>query len=69
MTQRFVKGREEVEDDTKTGRSFTTKTDENITRVNQLVRSDRRLTVRMISEDLSLNRESVRTILVNDLGM
>ena len=41
----------------------------NITRVNQLVRSDRRLTVRMISEDLSLNKESVQTILLNDLGM
>ena len=31
--------------------------------------SDRRLTIRMISDELSLNRESMRTILLHDLGM
>ena len=67
--KRFEKGREEVENDPKTERPFTTRTYENITRVKQLVRSDRRLTVRMISDELSLNRESVRTILLHDLGM
>lgn len=67
--KRFKSGREEVEDDPKSGRPSTTKTAENIDRVNQLVRSDRRLTVRMIAEELSLNRESVRTILVQELGM
>ena len=41
---RFVKGREEMEDDPKTGRPSTTRTDENITRVNQLVQNERRLT-------------------------
>ena len=54
----FVKSREGVENGPKTGRRSTTRTDENITRVNQLVRSDRRLTVQMISEELSLNTES-----------
>ena len=67
--KRFEKGREDVEDYPKTGRPSTTRTDGNITRVNQLVRSDRRLTVRIISDELSLNRESVRTILLHDLGM
>ena len=38
-------------DDPKTGRLST---DENITRVKQLVGSDRRLIVRMISDELSL---------------
>ena len=61
--KRFEKGREEVKDDSKTGRPSTTRTDENITRVKLRVRSDCRLTVRMISDELSLNRESVRTIL------
>ena len=65
----FEKGREEVEDDPKTGRPSTTRTDKNIIRVKQLVRSDRRLTVRMISDELSLNREPVRTILLHNLGM
>ena len=37
--------------------------------MKQLVQSDRKLTVRMISDELSLNRESVWTILLHDLGM
>uniref|UniRef100_A0A672Z370 Uncharacterized protein n=1 Tax=Sphaeramia orbicularis TaxID=375764 RepID=A0A672Z370_9TELE len=52
--KRFKRGREEVNDDPKG---------------KQLVRSDRRLTVRMMVEQLSLNRESVGTILVEELGM
>ena len=34
-----------------------------------LVQSDRRLTVQMISDKLSLNRKSVQKILLHDLGM
>ena len=67
--KRFKSGREEVENDLKSERPSTTKTHENIMRVKQLVRSDRRLTVRMIADELGLNRESVRTILLHDLGM
>ena len=67
--KRFEKGREEMEDYLKTGRPSTTRTDENITRVKQLVRSDYRLTVGMISDELSLSRELVRTILLHDLGV
>ena len=63
----FEKGHEEVEDDPKTGQPSTMRTDENITRVKQLVRSDHRSTVQMISNELSLNRESV--CMLHDLGM
>ena len=45
------------------------KTDGNITRVKQLVQSDHKLTERMISDKLSLNRESVQTILLHDMEM
>ena len=38
--KRFEKGHEEVEDDPKTGRPSTMRTDENITTVKQLVQSD-----------------------------
>ena len=65
----FQKGCEEVEDDPKTGQPSTMRTDENITRVKQLVQSDHRLTVEMISDELSLNRESVQMIFLPDLGM
>ena len=65
----FEKDHEEVEDDPKMRQPSTTRSDENITRVNQLVWSDHRLTVQMISNQLSLNRESVQTILLYDLEM
>ena len=65
----FEKGCKKVEDDPKTGQFSTARTDENITRVKQLVQRDCRLTVQMISDKLSLNRESVQTILLHDLGM
>ncbi|XP_029980215.1 protein GVQW3-like [Sphaeramia orbicularis] len=65
----FKRGREEVDDDPKSGRPSMTKTDENSERVKKLVRSDRRLTVRMMAEQLSLNRESLHTILKEELGM
>ena len=67
--KRFTSGRDDVEDDPKPGRPTTSRNDENIQKVNELVRSDRRMTVRMLAEELGLGRESVRTILTEDLGM
>ena len=65
----FEKGCKEVEDDPKMGQPSTMRTDENITRVKQLVQSDHRLIMQMTLEELNLNRESVQTILLHDLGM
>ncbi|GFW49647.1 uncharacterized protein TNCV_2844271 [Trichonephila clavipes] len=42
---------------------------ENVVRVRDLVRSDRRLTVRMIGEELNLNHTTVHQILTNELKM
>ena len=39
--RRFKEGREEVQDDHRTGRPSTSRTDENVERVRQKVRSDR----------------------------
>jgi len=44
------------------------KTDENVTKVRDLVRSGRRLTVRMISSALNLNSQTVHEILTFELG-
>jgi len=46
--RRFKEGREEVEDDHRSGRPSISRTEENVQRVREKVRSDRRLTVRMI---------------------
>jgi hypothetical protein len=47
----------------------TQRTDANVDRVRTLVRSDRRLGVRVIAEELNMNRETVRPIVKEDLGM
>ena len=67
--KRFASGRTDLEDDPKSGRPTTSRNEENIQKVKKLVRSDLRLTVRMLAEELGLRRESVRLILTEDLGM
>ena len=64
--KRFREGREDVEDDPKSGRPTTSRT---IERVREKVHSDRCLTVRMIADDLSMNSERVWRIITEDLGM
>ena len=67
--RRFKGGRKEVEDDHRSGRPSASRTDENVERVRQKLRSDRRLTVRMIADELGMNSERVWRIITEDLGM
>ena len=67
--KRFREGREDVEDDPKSGRPTTSRTNENVECVREKVRSDRHLTVRMIADELSMNSERVWRIITEDLGM
>ena len=62
-------GRLSVEDDVKPGRPCSVKTDVNIEKVRELVRTDRRLTIRMMADQLGIDKELVRSILVDNLGM
>ena len=64
--KRFVKGRE---DDLKSGRPCTSTTDTNIKKVQQLVCSDRHLTICVIANEVGMDKEMVHTILVDTLGM
>ena len=66
---RFKKGRQEMEDDRKSGRPSTSRTDEKVERVRQKVPSDRRLAVRMIADELGMNSGRVWRIIAEDLGM
>jgi len=52
--ERFHNGFESVEDEERSGRPSTSKTQENVERVREMIRSNRRLTIREISEDLSI---------------
>jgi len=64
-----LEGHEQVEDEPCTGRAPTSKTDDNVDIMRSLVRSEHRLTLRMISSDLNLNRFTVHQILTQDLDM
>jgi len=65
----FLEGREQAEDEPRAGRPSTSKADDNVERVRSLVRSDCRLTLRMISTELNLNRFTIHQILTKDLDM
>ena len=58
-----------MEDDHTSGRPSTSRTDENVERVKQKVRSNCHLTVRMIADELGMNSERVWRIISEDLGM
>jgi len=65
----FSEGRTIGEDEQRSGRPSATRTSDNTARVTELVRSDRRLTVKMIADEVNVNREAVRPILIEELGM
>ena len=58
----FLEGQEQMKDEPLAGRPSTSKTDDNVERVRSLVMSDRRLPLRTISSELSLNRFTVHQI-------
>ncbi|VVC30289.1 Winged helix-turn-helix DNA-binding domain [Cinara cedri] len=65
----FKNDRESVGDEPRSGRPVEARTDNNVQRVRTLVHQDRRLTVRMLADELNLKRETVRKILTDDLSM
>ena len=65
----FSEGRESVTDEESSGRSATSRTEEKIAKVHQIVRENRRLTVRSIAEQVNTDRETVRKILTEDVDM
>jgi len=67
--ERFRNGCESAEDEEGSGRPSTSKTQENVERVREMVRSNMRLTIREISEDLNISYGSVQNILSADLNM
>ena len=67
--RRFKEGRELVEDDHRSGRPSTSTDDFHVNQVNELVRSNRRLTVREMADDCDISFGSCQTILSEHLGM
>ena len=65
--ERLRNGCELVEDEERSGHPSTSKTQENVERVSKIIRSNRRLTIREISEDLNISYGSIQNILTTDL--
>jgi len=65
----FSKGKGSVTDEERSGRPATSRTEENIAKVRQIVCENRWLTVRSIEEQMNIDRETVRKILTEDLDM
>jgi hypothetical protein len=60
--QRRLKEGRDVQDNTRSGQPKTRRTDANVDRVRTLMQSDRRLGVRLIAEELNMNRETDRLL-------
>ncbi|KAL4083495.1 hypothetical protein QTP88_028811 [Uroleucon formosanum] len=67
--KRFKNGQESLEDEERSGRPSTSKNDETIEKVKNLVRSDRRLRIQDMANALGISYGSVQNILKDDLGM
>jgi len=65
--KRFLNGRESLEDDEHTGRPISIRKPETIEKVRDFVVSDRNASLKMMKEALNINRETIRTILHEDL--
>jgi len=57
--ERFSEGRESVTDE-RSGQPATSRTEENMAKVCQIVRENRRLNVRSIAEEVNIDRGTVR---------
>ena len=64
--KRFSEGRESVTDEGRSGRPATSRTEENIANVRQIVHENCRLAIRSIAEQVNIDRETVRKILTED---
>jgi transposase len=65
---RFQDGREDVNDNARSGRPSTARTDENVESVRHLLTEDRCTTLQMIADRFNIGKETVRRIVTEDLG-
>ena len=61
----FKEGRENVEDDPHSGRPILSTNDQNVEVVRAVMAKDRRLSVRMIAEEMGLDKSAVHGILTD----
>ena len=64
----FQRGRKSTEDEHRSGRPVDVCTDENVRHVNDMITTDRRLTVRYVASCLKLSYGTTRHVITNALG-
>ena len=62
-------GRRSFENDPRPGRPSSSHTEETVARVREIIRADRRLTIREVAEDVGLTFATCQKILTEDLQM
>ena len=67
--RRLKEGREEIGDDQRPSRPSTLKTVAIIEKVGEIVRQNRRLSIREVAELISIDKETVRQLLHNNFNM
>jgi len=67
--KRFSEGKENVIAEQRSEWPATSRTEENIAKIHQIVCENCRLTVRSIAEQVNIDRETIRKILTEDLDM
>jgi len=67
--KRFEEGRTSVDDDPRSGRPSTSKSDDNVAKVREVIHSNRHLTVREVAEEVSISKTVCHEILTENLGM
>jgi transposase len=66
--KRFRDGKETTEDEPRSGRPSTSRTPDTKERVRQMLTQDRRVSLRLLSEELGISKSTVHTIVREDLG-
>ena len=67
--KRFKERREEIGNDQRPGRPSTSKTEAIIEKIGEIVRQNRRLSIREIAELINIDKEVIRQILHNNFNM
>ena len=65
----FKEGREDVNDDVRTGRPSTSTTDKKIEAVKKVILDNRRITIREMADDVDISLGSCQTIFTDVPGM
>jgi len=67
--KRFKEGRDSVDDNPRSGRPTTSKTDDCVARVRELIRANQRLTIHELSVEVGVSYGTCQAILTQDLNM